>query len=45
MFFELHARLPREGPGDDGERAEIDIARRFGDSFGYVFYAMRKRGA
>jgi serine/threonine-protein kinase HipA len=26
----------------DGERAEIDVARRYGDSFGYVFYVMRK---
>lgn len=28
----------------EGERAEIDIVRRYGDSFGYVFYVMRKSG-
>jgi SAM-dependent methyltransferase len=26
----------------EGERTEIDVARRYGDAFGYVFYVMRK---
>lgn len=41
--------LAAERPNDsalqrflDSERAEIDIVRRYGDAFGYVFYVMQK---
>jgi ubiquinone/menaquinone biosynthesis C-methylase UbiE len=51
-FTPLEARidvLAAERPSDaslqrflEGERVEIDIVRRYGDSFGYMFYVMRR---
>jgi SAM-dependent methyltransferase len=42
----LSAERPDDAPLQrflEVERAEIDVVRRYGESFGYVFYVMRKR--